>query len=79
MERFDKYILKKKLKSLGKVMSEFKKKLKILGRTFQKQSGSVKIMSEQYDKLVQIWDGSASTEPLSFGVDVDSFSEEQEL
>ena len=36
-------------------------------------------MSEQYDKLVQIWDGSASTEPLSFGVDVDSFSEEQEL
>ena len=35
-------------------------------------------MFEHYDKLVQIWGGSASTEPLSFGVDADSFSEEQE-
>ena len=35
-------------------------------------------MFEHDDKLVQIWGESASTEPLSFGVDADSFSEEQE-
>ena len=42
------------------------------------RSGSGKIVFENYDKLVQIWGGSASTKPLSFGVDADSFSEEQE-
>ena len=42
------------------------------------RTGSGKIVFEHYDKLVQIWGGSASTEPLSFGVDADSFSEEQE-
>ena len=41
-------------------------------------SGSGKIVFEHYDKLVKIWGGSVSTEPLSFRVDVDSFSEEQE-
>ena len=42
------------------------------------RSSSKKIVFEHYDKLVQIWGGSASTEPLSFGVDAVSFSEEQE-
>ena len=42
------------------------------------RSGSGKIVFEHYDKLVQIWGGSASTKPLSFGVDADSFSEGQE-
>ena len=42
------------------------------------RSGSGKIVFEQYDRLIQIWGGSASTGPLSFGVDADSFSEEQE-
>ena len=42
------------------------------------RGGSGKIVFEHYDKLVQILGGSASTEPLSFGVDADSFSEEHE-
>ena len=35
-------------------------------------------MIEHFVKLVQTWSVSASTEPLSFAVDADSFSEEQE-
>ena len=59
-------------------------KIKDIRQNFSKavvagtRSGSEKIVFEHYDKLVQIWGGSASTEPLSFGVDADSFSEEQE-
>ena len=41
------------------------------------RSGSRKILFENCDKLVQIWGGSASTEPLSFGVKVHSLSDEQ--
>ena len=57
-------------------------KIKDIRQNFSKavvagtRSGSGKIVFERYDKLVQIWGGSASTEPLSFEVDVDSFSEE---
>ena len=38
------------------------------------KSGSRKIVSQHCNKLVQIWGGSASTEPLSFEVYTDSFS-----
>ena len=42
------------------------------------RSRGEKIVFEHYDKLVQISGGSALTEPLSLGVNADSFSEEQE-
>ena len=32
------------------------------------RSGSGKIVYEFYDKLITLWGGSASTEPLSYGV-----------
>ena len=38
------------------------------------KSDSSKIVSQHCNKLVQIWGGSASTEPLSFEVYTDSFS-----
>eukprot|EP00112_Aurelia_sp_Birch-Aquarium-sp1_P004609 Seg1522.13 transcript_id=Seg1522.13/GoldUCD/mRNA.D3Y31 product="hypothetical protein" protein_id=Seg1522.13/GoldUCD/D3Y31 len=36
------------------------------------RSGSGKIVYEFYDKLIQLWGGSANTEPLPYGVNVDS-------
>ena len=38
------------------------------------KSDSSKIVSQHCNKLVQIWGGSASTEPLSFEFYTDSFS-----
>ncbi len=38
------------------------------------RSGSGKIVFEHYDRLVSLWGGSAATEPLSFGVDGDTFN-----
>ena len=38
------------------------------------KNGSRKIVPQHCNKLVQIWGGSASTEPLSFEVYTDSFS-----
>ena len=35
-------------------------------------------MFEHYDKLFKIWGGFASTETLSFVLDTDSFTKEQE-
>ena len=38
------------------------------------RSGSGKFVYELYDKLIQLWGGSANTEPLPYGVNVDSFA-----
>ena len=41
-----------------------------------RRSGSGKIVFEYYDKLVTLWGGSASSEPLAFGVGSDDFEED---
>ncbi len=38
------------------------------------RNGSGKIAFEHYDRLVSLWGGSAATEPIPFGVDVDTFN-----
>ena len=44
-----------------------------------KRSGSGKIVFEFYDKLVQLWGGSANVTPLAFGVGTDDFEQERNL
>ena len=41
------------------------------------RSGSGKLVLEHYDKLVQIWDGSPATEPLSCGISSDQLNNEE--
>ena len=43
------------------------------------RSGSGKIVYEFYDKLIQLWGGSANTEPLPYGVNVDSFALSEDI
>ena len=46
--------------------------------TAGKRSGSGKIVCQYYDSIMSLWGGCAYIKPLSFGVDVNSFDENQQ-
>ena len=62
------------------VMQGVQEKVKEIRQSFSnavangRRSGSGKIVFEYYDRLVKIYGGSATSEPLSTGVDTDTFN-----
>lgn len=69
---------------IKKGYSRIREKVKEIRQSFSqavingRRSGSGKIVFEFYDKLVTIWGGSASTQPLPYGVDTDTFVVEED-
>lgn len=80
---------KSHVKELKDLITKGKKrvmeKVKEIRQNFSKavtsgsRSGSGKIVYKFYDKLIPLWGGSASTEPLSYGVEGDNFVEGVEV
>ncbi len=75
---------KKENDLISKGRNRIIEKVKDVRQSFSKavtcgtRSGSGKIVCEHYDKLVNLWGGSANTTPLSFGVRSADFLEDQE-
>ena len=77
--------VKEDLDLIKKGYSRSQEKVKEIRQNFSRaivsgrRSGSGKLVFEFYDELVKIWGGTAAVEPLSSGVDTDSFSRVQEV
>ena len=75
-------LIKEENDKIRKGHTRIQEKIKDIRQGFSKaviagtRSGSGQIVVKHYDKLIKIWGGSASTEPLPFGVNAESFEEE---
>ena len=81
-EEKDAHIKKAKLQreQIKKGYGRVQEKIKEIRQNFSsavvngRRSGSGKIVFEHYDKLVKIYGGTASSEPINAGVDTDTFN-----
>ena len=77
--------LKEDLDLIKKGYSRIQEKIKEIRQNFSpaivsgRRRGSGMLVFEFYDELVKVWSGTAAVEPLSSGVDTDSFSRVQEV